>query len=171
MTKFFNKLKKTLFMACFWPTFAILGAKIFFKKIRLSYKTSYRFLATFQYLVKTTDTIPRKRPNWHKDRRTDRPYFIGSFRLPRGSKSQISGFQDSFSYISSHRRYSIKKLFIKLWNIRPWARSFIKKETSTRTFFTVCSYHVTHAFQRGSTLYSWLNVKGLLAQAGAKSEV
>ena len=29
--------------------------------------------------------------------------------------------------------------------------------------FTVCSYHVTYAFQSESTLYSWLNVKELLA--------
>ena len=30
--------------------------------------------------------------------------------------------------------------------------------------FTVCYYHVTYKFQNESTLYSWLNVKQLLAQ-------
>ena len=30
---------------------------------------------------------------------------------------------------------------------------------------TACSYHVTDAFQSESTLYSWLNVKELLAQS------
>ena len=32
-----------------------------------------------------------------------------------------------------------------------------------RVHFTVCSYHVTYAFQSESTLYSWLNFKELLA--------
>ena len=38
---------------------------------------------------------------------------------------------------------------------------------------TVCSHHVTYAFQSESTLYCFLNVCELLAllQAGAKSEV
>ena len=36
---------------------------------------------------------------------------------------------------------------------------------------TACSYHVTYAFQSESTLYSCLNVKEPLLEAGAKSEV
>ena len=32
------------------------------------------------------------------------------------------------------------------------------------SFLTVCSCHVTYAFQSQSTLYSCLNVKGLLAR-------
>ena len=35
---------------------------------------------------------------------------------------------------------------------------------------TVCSCHVTYMFQSESTLYSCLNVKELLLEAGAKSE-
>ena len=44
-------------------------------------QTSHRFLAPCQNLEKTTDAIPRKRPDRRKDGRTDRPYFIGPFRL------------------------------------------------------------------------------------------
>ena len=33
-----------------------------------------------------------------------------------------------------------------------------------KDFSTVCSYHVTYAFQSESTLYSCLNVKELLAR-------
>ena len=32
MTKFFNKLKKNLFLAHFWSIFPILGAKKFYKE-------------------------------------------------------------------------------------------------------------------------------------------
>ena len=36
---------------------------------------------------------------------------------------------------------------------------------SNRILLTVCSYHVTYAFQSESTLYSCLNVKELLARS------
>ena len=39
------------------------------------------------------------------------------------------------------------------------------------TTLTVCSYHVTYAFQSESTLYSCLNAKELLLETGAKSEI
>ena len=35
---------------------------------------------------------------------------------------------------------------------------------TTQRLHTVCSYHVTYAFQSKSTLYSCLNVKELLAR-------
>ena len=42
--------------------------------------------------------------------------------------------------------------------------SFAKvAETENKEHLTVCSYHVTYAFQSESTLYSCLNVKELLA--------
>ena len=89
MTKFFNKLKNTLFLAHFCPIFLILGVN---KLENPAGTTSYGFLAPCQNLEKTNDTIPRKRPDRHKDRRNDggtdcrmdRPYFIGPFRLPSG---------------------------------------------------------------------------------------
>ena len=37
--------------------------------------------------------------------------------------------------------------------------------SSDNTKLTVCSYHVTYAFQSESTLYSCLNVKELLARS------
>ena len=39
----------------------------------------------------------------------------------------------------------------------------------TRVYLTVCSYHVTCAFQSESTLYSCLNFKELLPETGAIS--
>ena len=36
---------------------------------------------------------------------------------------------------------------------------------------TVCFCHVTYAFQSESTLYTCLNVRNFLIEAGAKSEV
>ena len=67
MTKFFNKLKKLLFLAHFWSIFPILGAKaISLENSALSLTTSYGFLAPYQKLEKT-NTIPRK----HPDKRTD----------------------------------------------------------------------------------------------------
>ena len=83
MTKFFNKFKKL----CFWPIFQISEAKkILPENPALSCTISYGSLALRQNFEKTNDTIPRKRPDRRKDRRkgrkTDRPYFIGPFRLP-----------------------------------------------------------------------------------------
>ena len=85
MTQFSNKFKKP----CFWPIFPIFGAKkIFLENPALSHTTSYGFLASCQNLEKVNDTIQRKRTDRLKDRRTDgktdRPYFIGPFRIPPG---------------------------------------------------------------------------------------
>ena len=41
----------------------------------------------------------------------------------------------------------------------------ICEEIMTDAYLTVCSYHVTYAFQSESTLYSCLNVKELLARS------
>ena len=83
--KIFQYIKKNpvfvLFLAHF-PNFS--GKKIFLENSALSHATSYGFLASCQNLEKTNDTIPRKRPDRRKDGRTDRPYFIGPFRLTPG---------------------------------------------------------------------------------------
>ena len=90
MTKYFNKLKKTLFLAHFWFIFSILGAKNFFpENPALSRTPSYGFLAPYQNLEKAKDTIPRKRPDRRKDGRTDRPYFIDTSGYRRGSRKKI----------------------------------------------------------------------------------
>ena len=86
-TKFFNKLKKTLFLAHFWNIFPIFGAdRILLKNLALSRTTSYSFLVLCQNLEKNNNTILRKRLDRRKDKRKDRktyrPCFIGSFWLP-----------------------------------------------------------------------------------------
>ena len=81
MTKFSNKLKKP----CFWPILALFpnfGKKNFPEYPALPGTTSYEFLAPCQISEKFNDTIPRKRLDRRTDGRTDRPYFIGPFRLP-----------------------------------------------------------------------------------------
>ena len=88
MTKFSNKLKKP----CFWPISGpfsqFSGKKIFFPETpALSRTTSYEFLAPCQISEITNDTIPRRAGGGterRKDGRTDRPYFIGPFRLLPG---------------------------------------------------------------------------------------
>ena len=57
---------------------------------------------------------------------------------------------------------SISFLTLKFWSIVPQE---IKKNCKS---LTVCSYHVTYAFQSGSTLCSCLNVKELLARNRCK---
>ena len=57
-------------MVHFWPTFPILEAKKCLENPALSLTTSYRFLASCQNLVKTDDTIPRKRPDKRRDGQT-----------------------------------------------------------------------------------------------------
>ena len=79
MTKFPNKLKKS----CFWPIFPIFGAKkIFPENSVLPCATSHGILAPCQISEKANDAIPRKRLDKWTNGKTDRPYFIGSLRLP-----------------------------------------------------------------------------------------
>ena len=73
MTKFSNKFKKTLFLACFEPIFPIFGAtKIFLENLALSHTTSFGFLAPCQNLEKANDIIQRKCLDKRKDGRTNR---------------------------------------------------------------------------------------------------
>ena len=61
MTKFFNKLKKTLFLSRFWTIFPFLGAKkIILENLPQLGKTSYEFLAPHQNLEKSNNIIPKK---------------------------------------------------------------------------------------------------------------
>ena len=83
MTKFFNILKKP----CFWP-------KLFLENPARSHTALYEFLASCQNLEKTNDTIPRKcldrwKDGW-KDRRMDRPCFIGPFWLTSENQKDIN---------------------------------------------------------------------------------
>ena len=72
MTKFSNKLKKTLFLANFGSIFPIFGAKkTFLENTALSNTTSYGFLAPCQNLEKVNDTIQRKRLGRRKDIRME----------------------------------------------------------------------------------------------------
>ena len=77
MTKFFNLFKKPCFWSIFGPLSQFLRQK---KKIlenpALSRTTLYGFLASYQNLEKTNDTIPRKRPDRQRDGQT---LFIGPF--------------------------------------------------------------------------------------------
>ena len=52
---------------------------------------------------------------------------------------------------------------IQVENLTIWVRSF-RQKIYNRVHQTVCSYHVMYTFQSESTLYSYVNVKELLAQ-------
>ena len=93
MPKYFNKLKKTVFLDHFWSIFPILEVQnIFPENPALSRTSSYGFLGPCQNLQKTNETIPRKRLDKQKDRgtdgRTDRLCFIGPLRLPPGIQQE-----------------------------------------------------------------------------------
>ena len=80
-------------MGPFWALFPNFWAKIFFpENPALSRTTSYEFLAPCQISEKTNDTIPRKCLDKRIDGRTDRPYFIGPFRLPPGVQIMMKLF-------------------------------------------------------------------------------
>ena len=66
----------------FGPFPQFLKQKVFFRKTQaLSCTTSYRFLAPCQNSEECNDPISRKHPD-RQGRKTDRPYFIRSFKLP-----------------------------------------------------------------------------------------
>ena len=105
MTKFFNKLKKTLFLAYFCSIFQIFGTKrIFPENPDLPCTTWYGFQAPCKSLEKNVDIIPRKHlDRWkdgQKDRRTDRPYFIAPFWLMPGVQLQLESNLSSFRWKS-----------------------------------------------------------------------
>ena len=109
MTKFFNKFKKSFFFFFWGAIFQIFGAKIFFKKIQkifffffffggpfssfLEQKLFFKKSGSDTYIfIQVSNTMPnlQKTRNsittnvWtdgRMDKRTDRSYFIGSFRL------------------------------------------------------------------------------------------
>ena len=56
----------------------------------LSRTTSCWFLAQCKNLEKTIDTIPKKRRDRPKEGRTERPRFIGLFRLPPGIQNSLT---------------------------------------------------------------------------------
>ena len=65
-----TKFEKPYFWPIFSPFSLYLGQKNFYPEIpALSHTTSYGFLPCLN-LEKTNDTIPRKRPDRNKDRRT-----------------------------------------------------------------------------------------------------
>ena len=74
MIKFFNTLKK-LSSGPFLVHFLNFWGKNFFCKIQIClaqiHTTSYGFLAPYQNLEKTKDTILRKSPDRRKEGRTD----------------------------------------------------------------------------------------------------
>ena len=126
MTKFFNMFKKP----CFWPIF---GEKFFSRKSGSVTHNINGFLALCQNFEKTNDTILRKcldrwKHGW-KDRKTDRPYFIGPFQLTPGvqknsrDKEQITqSFQpctllkEVLPNSRSHLRVKLH-LYFSVWGI------------------------------------------------------
>ena len=85
ITKFSIKFKKLCFEPILSPFSQFWGAKKFFlENPAFSRTTSYEFLVPCQRVQKVNDIIQRRRPERRKDGRTERPYFIGPFRLPSG---------------------------------------------------------------------------------------
>ena len=137
--KFFQYIQKTLSFVHFWPISPIFGAKNFFLvNPALSRTNSNGFLASCQNLEKTNDTIPRKRPDRRKDGRTDRPYFIGPFRLTPGVQ-KIGSFVQFLHFLP------------ELWPL-----SCLKKSI-------FCNFVLTSA--RNETLlkqFTYMHLKGLV---------
>ena len=98
MTTFSNKLETfNPVFGLFWAHFPNFWGKTFFSENQtLSRTTSHEILAPCQTLERINDTIPWKRPDRRKDGQTDgqkgkrmdkrkeRLYFIGPFRLALG---------------------------------------------------------------------------------------
>ena len=59
----------------------------------MSRTTSYGFLAPYQSLEKTKDTIPRKSADKQKDKRTDRPISQDPSSYRWGSNIVESGYE------------------------------------------------------------------------------
>ena len=114
MTKLSIKFKKP----CFWPIFPIFGAKkMFLENWTQLCRTSYGFLAPCQNLEKVNDTIQRKCPDRWKDGRTERPYFMGPFRLLPGSKNMLVCCHPT----GSTRNRQVKKIF---FDAQSWEKNF-----------------------------------------------
>ena len=96
------------------------------------------------------------------DCKTIRDVLPSAFPLQLCANKWISSLFDS-SLFESHFLFSVG-LFS--WSILlRLDLSSVAKQDQIPTFLTVCSCHVTYAFQSESTLYSCLNVKELLARS------
>ena len=107
---FSNKFKKP----CFWPILGpfsqFLGQRKISWKIWLCHaQLHYGFLAPYQNLERVNDAIQRKRLDRWKDRRMDRPYFIGPFQL-------LLGVQKAFHLSFSIRKNQLNNQLLKLAN-------------------------------------------------------
>ena len=109
MTQIFIDFKKTLSSVHFWSIFPLFFLFFFFFFLypALPRTTSDGFLAPCQNLEKTNDTIPRKRLNG----RTDRPSFIGSFRLPPEIENRESFMTRKICYPTAKMLIEVKNLF------------------------------------------------------------
>ena len=68
------------------------------------------------------------------------------------------------NYLVQTSNYARKTTDVIMLNLKKLL-SYIVNNTETFMKLTVCSCHVTYAFQSESTLYSCLNVKALLARS------
>ena len=98
MTKFFNKFKKPCF-GSFWFIFPNFGGKkFFFQKIRLCHAQLH---VGFQHHAKIQKKLMIQfHENARTDGRTDRPYFIGPFRLP-------PEFQEGIKFAKSENKIQL----------------------------------------------------------------
>ena len=117
MTKFFNKFKKTLFLAHFWSIFPILGGKFFPPKNPAVIHNFIWVSSTCQNLEKTDDTIPRKCPDGGTKGRKDRCQnsektddTIQRKRPDGGTKGRKDRRTDPISYDPSGYRRGSKKM-------------------------------------------------------------
>ena len=117
MTKSFNKLKKP----CFWPIFGpfpqILGQNFFFQKIRLCHGQLHR--GFYHYAKIQKKLMMQFEITGQKDGRTDRPYFIGSFRLPEIQQEMLLTFmlyysRSKINYTCLHWQSKIAKCSARL---------------------------------------------------------
>ena len=100
--KFFPQIQKPLFLVRFWFIFPIFGISIFSGKSGSLTHNFMWFSSTILKFRKNWWQNPKKMPG-QKDGRADRPYFIGPFWLPRGSKKSGKETGTNFVLLSPSR--------------------------------------------------------------------
>ena len=125
MTKFFNKFKKTLFLAHFWSIFQFLGAKKFYlENPVVACTSSFGFLRSCQNLGKTNDAIAIKCPDRRKNGRKEGR--LVPFRLQLGSQKEYLANKRPHSLLPSPPRNSSASAFLPSLRLKTKNRLIIQ---------------------------------------------
>ena len=147
MTKFSNKLKKNPVFGPFWAHFPNFGGKKFFLEYpALSNTTWHGILPPCQNLEKINNTIPRKRLDRSKDRRTDGQtlFYRTLSAIARGPISEYLNENNNIKPSTKYKR--------RLSNSK-YSKHLVKESSATKEVIQRHEHKLIQSYQFPKTPY------------------